>query len=157
MEISPESFVKLSNLIELDLTNNSLSVVPSKALTECASLRRLSLAGNRIREIRSGAFLDLASLNVLDLSANVIHHLETDAFRGLRSLQTLKLNANQLLTIPNADMFVQFLPNRLASLELHDNRWRCDCHLKPLRQWIVTNNVPMSVKPLCFTPARLQG
>lgn len=149
--------MKLSNLIELDLTNNSLTAVPSRSFTECASLRRLSLAGNRLREIPSGAFLALARLNVLDLSANVIAHLETDAFRGLRSLQTLKLDRNQLQTIVTADAFIQFLPVKLASLELHDNKWHCDCRLKPLREWIVANNIPLTVKPTCSTPARLQG
>ena len=113
--------------------------------------------GNRIREVRSAAFLSLARLNVLDLSNNMIFHLDTDAFRGLRSLQILKLEANQLQTLPAAESFVQFLPLKMAALGLHDNRWRCDCHLKPIREWIAHNNVPLPVKPVCSAPARLQG
>ncbi|KAI2809037.1 Leucine-rich repeat-containing protein 4C [Blomia tropicalis] len=157
VDISAESFVKLSNLIELDLANNSLTTIPSKSFAECAALRRLSLSGNRIREVRSAAFLSLARLNVLDLSNNMIFHLDTDAFRGLRSLQILKLEANQLQTLPAAESFVQFLPLKMAALGLHDNRWRCDCHLKPIREWIAHNNVPLPVKPVCSAPARLQG
>ncbi|KAH9409486.1 Leucine-rich repeat-containing protein 4C [Tyrophagus putrescentiae] len=45
----------------------------------------------------------------------------------------------------------------MASLGLHDNRWRCDCHLKAVREWIAANNVPLPVKPVCSAPARLQG
>lgn len=157
MEISAESFVKLSNLVELDLSNNSLATVPSKAFAESTSLRRLSLAGNRIREIKSGAFLALGRLNHLDLSSNQLVHLETDAFRGLRSLQTLKLNRNQLQSLPAAESFVQFLPAKMAAIELHDNPWHCDCHLKPIREWLVANNIPVAIKPLCSAPVRLQG
>ncbi|XP_017460696.1 PREDICTED: leucine-rich repeat-containing protein 15-like, partial [Rhagoletis zephyria] len=155
-DISAETFVKLSNLVELDLSNNSLTAVPSKSFFEAPSLRRLSLAGNRLREVRSAAFLSLGRLVVLDLSSNSLVHLEADAFRGLRSLQTLKLEGNQLASIAAADSFVQFLPPKMASLGLHDNRWRCDCHLKAVREWIAANNVPLPVKPVCSAPARLQ-
>lgn len=156
-DVSSESFVKLSNLIELDMANNSLASVPSKSFAECVALRRLSLAGNKIREIKSGAFLALARLNVLDLSNNQLVNMETDAFRGLRSLQTLKLNHNQLQTLPAAESFVQFLPIKLASFEVHDNPWHCDCHLKPIREWILANNIALSVKPVCSAPPRMQG
>ncbi|KAH9409484.1 Leucine rich repeat C-terminal domain [Tyrophagus putrescentiae] len=61
-DISAETFVKLSNLVELDLSNNSLTAVPSKSFFEAPSLRRLSLAGNRLREVRSAAFSQPRSL-----------------------------------------------------------------------------------------------
>ena len=156
MEISAESFIKLSNLIELDLSNNSLTMVPSRSLAECPGLRRLSLSGNRINNIKSRSFLPLTNLNWLDLSFNVIYHLDMDAFIGLRSLQVLKLQSNHLQTIPSAQSFVQFLSIRL-SLDLYDNQWRCDCHLKPFRDWIIANQIPMTIKPVCIMPTRLQG
>ncbi|KAH9418694.1 Leucine rich repeat C-terminal domain [Dermatophagoides pteronyssinus] len=156
VEISAESFIKLSNLIELDLSNNSLTTIPSRSLAECHGLRRLSLSGNRISNVKSRSFLPLTNLNWLDLSNNVIYHLDMDAFIGLRSLQVLKLQSNHLQTIPSSQSFVQFLSIRI-SLDLYDNQWRCDCHLKPFRDWIITNQIPMTIKPVCYMPTRLQG
>lgn len=156
VDVSAESFVKLSNLIELDLSNNSLTTIPSQSLAECPGLRRLSLAGNRISDIKSRSFLPLIKLNWLDLSRNVIYHLDSDAFIGLRSLQMLKIQSNRLQTIMGAHSFVNYLSKRL-SLEMHDNQWHCDCHLGPLRDWILENSISIAIKPICSMPERLKG
>ncbi|UXI23340.1 hypothetical protein NH340_JMT09283 [Sarcoptes scabiei] len=155
IDVSAESFVKLSNLIELDLSNNSLTTIPSQSLAECPGLRRLSLAGNRISDIKSRSFLPLIKLNWLDLSRNVIYHLDSDAFIGLRSLQMLKIQSNRLQTIMGAHSFVNYLSKRL-SLEMHDNQWHCDCHLGPLRDWILENSISIAIKPICSMPERLK-
>ena len=45
----------------------------------------------------------------------------------------------------------------LHAIELANNPWSCDCRLRPLKHWLVTNNVPHSADPQCHSPPRLAG
>ena len=38
-------------------------------------------------------------------------------------------------------------------------RWRCDCHLRSFRMWLIKSNVPLEhgVEPVCQSPRRLLG
>lgn len=45
----------------------------------------------------------------------------------------------------------------LHAIELGNNPWACDCRLRPLKQWLVSNNVPHSLDPTCDSPPRLAG
>ena len=45
----------------------------------------------------------------------------------------------------------------LHAIELANNPWSCDCRLRPLKHWLVSNNVPHSVDPQCHSPPRLAG
>jgi len=46
---------------------------------------------------------------------------------------------------------------KLHSLTLHGNPWACDCHLRPLLNWLQDANLPMVDLPKCRTPKRLAG
>lgn len=153
-EIAKDAFVQLTNLVELDLSSNLLTSVPSASLNECPSLRRLLLSSNPIRVIKSEAFINLTNLVFIDLSSNQIDLIESHAFRGLSKLQFLKLESNRLQTL--APTVVADLP-ALFSFDLHQNQWNCDCDLRPSREWMIRNNVPQSVPPACSTPQRLAG
>ena len=45
----------------------------------------------------------------------------------------------------------------LHAIELANNPWSCDCRLRPLKHWLVSNNVPHSQDPKCHSPPRLAG
>ena len=45
----------------------------------------------------------------------------------------------------------------LHVIELANNPWACDCRLRPLKHWLVSNNVPYSMDPKCARPPRLAG
>ena len=45
----------------------------------------------------------------------------------------------------------------LHAIELANNPWACDCRLRPLKHWLVSNNVPHSTDPTCAMPQRLAG
>jgi netrin-G1 ligand len=66
--IADDAFTQLTNLIELDLSTNLLTQVPTKSLKDCFNLRRLQLNANPIQIIRAEAFLPLTHLKSLDLS-----------------------------------------------------------------------------------------
>ena len=54
---------RLTNLVELDLSENLLREVPSEAWRHTGALMRLNLGANPIKLIRSGAFQQLKVCN----------------------------------------------------------------------------------------------
>ena len=69
--IADDAFVQLTNLVELDLSENLLTTVPVKALANTTNLRRLLLNGNHIATISAEAFAPLTSLKFLNLSGTI--------------------------------------------------------------------------------------
>ena len=147
------TFQGLTNLVELDLNDNMLTSVPVPALSELPALMRLSMARNPIRRISSGSFRTLRYLTTLELSQCQIETVEAGAFEGLKALEWLKLDGNSLASLGGATL----LPRSLHGVTLHDNPWRCDCHLAQLRAWLVQFNIPLSMEPKCSLPDRLAG
>nr|CAI5818609.1 unnamed protein product [Callosobruchus analis] len=147
------SFKHLINLVELDLSNNLLSNIPSHTFDSITELRELRLNGNPITKIFNDAFLHLTQLTRLELSDCRVSLIEPRAFAGLeRSLEWLKLDKNKLVEA-EATSFENF--QNLHGLELANNPWNCTCSILPLRMWMVRQNVPFGVPPMCHRPKRL--
>lgn len=147
------AFRKLINLVELDLTENALNMIPSNAFESIAELRELKLIGNPIHRIFNDAFVNVPQLIRLELSNCRIGIIDVRAFAGLEAtLEWLKLDGNNLIEIRAAA--VTSLQN-LHGLELAANPWNCSCNLRPLREWMIHENIPYNVPPICNTPARL--
>ncbi|XP_008552787.1 leucine-rich repeat-containing protein 24 [Microplitis demolitor] len=151
-KIDNDALNGLTNLIELDLSNNRLTSVPSLSLAKAPFLRDLSLANNPLIRIQSNVFRTTSNLIKLDLSNAQISEIESNGLRGLESLETLKLNGNRLLTL-NPGTFEPL--NKLTSIELHDNPWICNCHLREMKQWLVKHNLPTLISPICHGPEQL--
>ncbi|XP_071543670.1 uncharacterized protein [Panulirus ornatus] len=148
------AFNMLANLVELDLSHNMLRVVPSAALSDVPGLRELRLAYNDLTTLSEAAFTPTPDLVRLDLSHNLIDTVNERAFRGLTRLEVLKLSVNKLTTL-DADMVVPLVA--IHELHLDGNPWHCDCHLRPLRQWMKDRNVAFSEPPTCLLPGRVKG
>lgn len=147
------AFRHLINLVELDLSYNLLQVIPSHVLSSIPELRELKLSGNPIGKISDGAFIDVQHLTRLELNDCRIAHIERQAFRGLdKSLQWLKLDQNELSEVDAASLTIL---QGLHELELAGNPWNCSCNLRPLREWMLRQNVPFVVPPVCNKPPRL--
>ena len=139
------SFVPLSHLSHLDLSNNPLRNHGDKLLLSSMShslqvinlsntsqqnntnsssripagidpfVRQLILSHNQVSLISLGDFENHNSLTILDLSHNQIREIEEDAFGRLESLRELRLDQNLLPVIP------QRLPSNLCLLSLDQN------------------------------------
>ena len=147
------TFQGLTNLVELDLSDNMLTTLPVTALSELPALMRLSLARNPIQRVPTAAFRSLKYLMALELSQCEIEFVEDRAFDGLKNLEWLKLDGNALKSIAGSSV----LPVSLHGITLHANPWRCDCHLSQLRAWLGQFNIPTSIEPKCESPDRLSG
>lgn len=110
-----------TGLTQLDLSQNSLSSVPSHALRDLHHLLILNLNRNKITALHNKAFEGLDTLEILTLYENKISSIESDAFKGLdnRRLKRLNLGGNELTRIPTQALNSLEL---LKKLELQENR-----------------------------------
>uniref|UniRef100_A0A336LZT5 CSON009325 protein n=1 Tax=Culicoides sonorensis TaxID=179676 RepID=A0A336LZT5_CULSO len=145
-QIDRAAFAGLTNLVELDLSHNLLTSIPTNSLSELPSLRDLILTGNSIQKIDERAFAPVPQLVKLDLSNCGIQTITPKAFEGLEALHTLKLNGNKL-----SDLRAKTIETlaKLRGIELHDNPWVCDCRLRAAKIWLTDNNIPFTVSPVC--------
>ncbi|XP_034474006.1 uncharacterized protein LOC117781367 [Drosophila innubila] len=153
--IERHAFRKLINLVELDLSHNQLAAIPSLALHHVSELRELRLTGNPISRVPDDAFAHVPQLVRLELSDCRLSSVAVRAFAGLEStLEWLKLDGNRLSEVRSGTI------TSLASLhglELAGNAWNCSCSLRPLRAWMLLQNIPSGIPPTCESPARLTG
>jgi hypothetical protein len=145
-QIDDNALHGLTNLVELDLSHNLLTSIPSETFRDVPFLRDVTLAHNPIQKIESYAFRTLPSLVKLDLSHCELQSIAPKAFEGVEHLESLKLNGNQLSEL--RPRTVETLSG-LHGIELHDNPWLCDCHLRAAKQWLMKNNIPYPVAPIC--------
>lgn len=132
--IEPRAFYMLKNLVDLDLSENAFSIVPSLAFLPVPDLRELKLNGNYILKIGGYAFVNVRRLVQLEISHCRIGYVDENAFSGLENtLRVLKLNKNRLYNVqPRA--FTSF--KALQTLDLSENPLNCTCELRPLRDWM---------------------
>lgn len=138
----------LTNVVEIDLSRNMLTAVPSATLADVPLLRDLSLANNPIQKIEPEAFRNSAGLVRLDMSGCELHTVAATAFAGIDRLETLKLGNNRLTGMLAAT--IESL-NKVHGVELHENPWHCDCSMRPVKVWLTANNIPTVVDPSCAT------
>lgn len=154
VQIDNDALLELTNLVELDLSENRLRSIPSLIFRHTPELRELLLRKNSIQVIPVDAFDHLASLRTLDLSHCYISSIAARAFEPLRLLEKLKLAFNRLTEL--RPRLVDSLSN-LHELTVHNNPWNCDCRLRKLRKWLVEKNVPYEVSPVCAKPKRIEN
>ncbi|OQR68433.1 leucine-rich repeat and fibronectin type-III domain-containing protein 5-like [Tropilaelaps mercedesae] len=151
--VAEDSLHQLTNLVELDLSDNLLTEVPTKALKAANHLRKLHLNNNPIPRLTGNTFQGLQHLQHLSLSGCQLAHIDAAAFGGLESLISLYLDNNRLKML-RAET-VSTLP-RLAELTLTGNPWHCDCQLAPLRKWMILRSIGNLYAPHCALPDRIR-
>ncbi|KAK7601465.1 hypothetical protein V9T40_008906 [Parthenolecanium corni] len=153
--IEPHAFRALKNLVDLDLSYNVFSVVPSLALQPIPDLRELKLNGNPILQIPGFAFTNVGQLIRLEVADCRIGYIDEHAFSGLEhSLESLKLSRNRLVNVqPEAFRRLE----ALNGLDLSDNPLNCSCVLQPLRDWMLRRSLSTNALPMCQSPEHNQN
>lgn len=82
-------------LIELDMSNNLISVIKEFNFFKIKSLEKLDLSYNQISEVEVNAFTSLSLLHYLDLTGNRLVIVPANTFMPLTTLETLKLSQNE--------------------------------------------------------------
>ncbi|XP_060803799.1 uncharacterized protein LOC106139863 [Amyelois transitella] len=153
--VQQRAFWGLKNLVELDLTQNKLTNIPTLSFSYIKDLRDLKLDGNPISILSDDAFGNLRDLVRLTLNSCQISKIESKSFLGLESsLQYLELSKN-LLKFINVNVLAPL--RALKEVTLSENPWECTCLLKPMREWMIKKNVPITITPECALPPRLRS
>ena len=90
---------KVSDVTDLRLANNKLTVLQPGVLNGLTGLKMLYLANNKLTALQPGVFNGLTSLEVLDLSKNKLAALQPGVFAELKGLLMLNLSHNNLATL----------------------------------------------------------
>ena len=95
--------VYVRNLIYLNISSCSITVLSVTVFENFRNLRILDLSHNLIRTIPSGLFLNIQTLEKLSLSFNLeIITIETEAFKGMDSIRYLKFESLQVDVLSKA-------------------------------------------------------
>jgi internalin A len=127
--IDDDAFLELVNLIELDLSFNDLTYLPS-SLGSLKKLKKLNLSGNKISDLPK-EFENLVSLESLDLDGNPIERapLEISA-QGVSGIinyylslgDNVQLFEAKLLVVGQGNVGKTFLMNRLIHDSIPDTK-----------------------------------
>lgn len=152
----PSDFLVLySDLVYLDLRNNSLTRLEPGTLSTSSRLVYLDLGSNNLTEIPSGTFGDSRSLIKLRLGNNpYLNMISKDAFLGLTSLRELELERNALSGL---DVGVLSQLPSLRVIRLEGNPWLCNCNFAKLFLWLLENRHKLPTGKLlksCFRDLR---
>jgi len=172
-------------IVELSLASNQLRAVPNKVLFELTdTLRSLDLSGNPIQTLSTYSFYNLPHLEKVTLEQMArLKSIESAAFCELPSLRTVVLRYLPKITYIDEGAFTSIqnqskvicpvqdftlshsiltsLPEHLLNwqdikyLNLHNNRWRCDCDFA----WVKGSPVEEKFGHdfYCSAPPRVRG
>lgn len=98
-EILPGAFRNVSNLRELSIINNKLSIVQDGVFNNL-NVSTLDLSNNEITEIDSAAFDDMSLLRTINLQNNKLKLIDNNWFRNCKKLYNLVFEGNLITSIP---------------------------------------------------------
>ncbi len=119
-ELPREIFSGLTNLEDLDLSENGYTQFPAMALRNLTNLRTLNIGHCPLQELPEDALLDLINLKKLDLSHCKLRQLPAGLFCSTTNLKKLNLSSNMLTELPK-DIFRKL--TRLTLLDIRRNRF----------------------------------
>ncbi|KAG8230096.1 hypothetical protein J437_LFUL007640 [Ladona fulva] len=148
-----DAFRGLEILIEIDLSGNRIKTISPGTFRDNVRLRLLFISNNPIHKFDDGLFTNLTFLQTVDASRCELSRIGHKTFVNVPNLQHLKLEGNKLSSLKLAT--VESL-KKLKSLVLQNNPWVCDCHLRPLRDWVMGRHL-YAHPTNCHEPERLHG
>ncbi|CAF3820847.1 unnamed protein product [Rotaria sp. Silwood1] len=111
----PESILQLKSLINLIMTSNQLSTLPSTLQTDLPNLKVLNLANNNFQ----GNIFQPALSNIHELYLSKNSLISIDGIEEYKSLQRLELDYNNILLIPSE---IINLSTKLQNLTINYNK-----------------------------------
>ena len=153
--VSSQSLRDQRQMIELDLQNNNIAdyAIEESAFRDLVKLQTLDLSNNHLVNIPKRLPQNMSRLL---LSGNRIQYIYATSGPGRGDLQTLRrltkldLSSNQLRSVEKG-AFTN-IPSS-ASVEIHNNPWRCDCNLVYLKTWFsITGSVDVNSNVRCSSP-----
>ncbi|XP_071529921.1 uncharacterized protein [Panulirus ornatus] len=114
-----DSFNSLTELVELDLNDNQLEMLPNSLFYDLENLRHLKLHKNRLLYLSPDIFQDTRALRTIDLSFNILEGLPGVVFKKLHYVYLLNLANNAIVRL---DEGIFFDLDSLEDLDLSENK-----------------------------------
>ena len=157
-----DSIRYLPHLKKVCLGGNIIKSVPNNFFNPHTQIKTLDLSSNLLNEIPYNL---PSSLNILMLRNNSIKwisniHNNKTGLEALKRLQNLDLAQNNLTGVEKGSLPVENQNERIMVVKLSENKWRCDCNIKYLRDWLLSNRVMTSnskYEVVCHSPPMLAG
>lgn len=125
-EFPKQIFESFPNVEAVTLNSADIQFLVCNSFKNASNLKDLHLKLNKLTIVQENAFKNANKLEQLDLSGNEIMNIEDFGFQGLRHLRTLKLNGNQLKVLRNQTFFdlenleyLHLYSNQLRTIETH--------------------------------------
>ena len=157
-----DSIRYLPRLKKVCLGGNFIKAVPDNFLNPYTQIKTLDLSNNLLKEIPYNL---PPSLNILMLRNNSIKWISNSqnnktGLEALKRLQNLDLAQNNLTGVERGGLPIENQNERIMVVKLSANKWNCDCNIKYLRDWLLSNRVMTSnsnYEVVCHSPPMLAG
>ena len=155
LDVPQQIWYFVPNLIQLDLSENAISLIEGGTFESLKSLKSLILSKNQyLRQIKAFAFVSANSLEHVDISTcPKLTEINRVAFGNNATLKTLRLDHNNLTSL-SEDMIRW---KHVSHLFLAGNHWYCDCTFSWLSDLCKTGRVEDVKSVTCASPERLSG
>lgn len=153
VQIHRDAFQSLQLLIELDLSDNSLTVLEPGTFADVIRLRVVYVNNNKIQRLDDHLFENLTFLSKVYFKHNLIDYVGHNTFVNVSELREIYLDNNSL-TVLYEDTFRKL--DKLIDLVLIGNPWNCTCELQPLQAFLKTRNL-YHEHTTCNEPVSLRG
>ena len=141
------------------MNSQALTNVSLLNIFKAPQLRIVDLSINQISVIDKKDAILLSNITYLDLRYNQLVSLFN--LKELGSIKKMLLSGNEIHTVPHTFLSTKPLLN---ILDLHDNKFICDCNIETFQRWILTdkavalwNNISDGNRYMCSSPDSLKG
>ena len=118
---SKDTFVGIPNLIELKLSKNAFSVIPSQNICLLKKLQSLDLVSNKLARAKfDKCFTELLNLSCINISHNYLRTIEASDFYSLRNSPISEMVLNSVALKELSSNVFKWLPH-LRKLDIQDN------------------------------------
>lgn len=146
-------FISIQTTLTHLILKGNLNLYVNELFTFCQmdNLEHLELDGLQHRQFfQTDSFQKTPNLQHLKIVNSGVSSLAPNAFSLVkRTLKTLNLCSNQFTTLNTSALSILLEANRNIKILLKDNKWLCDCHLKPLTRMLAANTANFD-DPVCW-------